>query len=81
MTKKVVYSLPQLAKKLGYHRTTLKRMEDRGVIPKPPRITFPFKGRAYTEKMAAEVEKKLADYFSKITPTDGKYEIDLEETP
>lgn len=60
----VGYTMPQLAKKLGVHRTTLKRMEDRGIIDKPGMINKPVRGRFYTEADAAKVEADIDAYFA-----------------
>lgn len=55
--------MPQLAKRLNLHRTTLKRMEDRGVILPGKWIEKPVRGRVYTEEMVKAIEKQVADYF------------------
>lgn len=75
----VGYTMPQLAKKLGYHRTTLKRMEDRGIIDKPPMITHPVRGRFYSEadaeKVQADIDAYVAlhsDSITLVSPTELK---------
>lgn len=61
----VVYTLPQLAKKLGIHRVTLMRMEQRGVLEQAKWAGPPVNGRVYTEEDAREVEKRYLAYWEK----------------
>lgn len=77
MTKiEKIYSMPQLAKRMGLHRTTLKRLEDRGVIPQGRLVDFPFKGRAYTEAEAVKIEAKVREYLAERKPQeDGAYHV------
>ena len=55
-------SLPQLAEALGVDRSTLVRLEQRGVIPKAPKIKTPFQGRAYDEALEKAVIKAFQAY-------------------
>jgi DNA-binding transcriptional MerR regulator len=58
MTKptRLVFTLPEVAKRCHVHRTTLKRMEDRGLLPAAHWIDHPMKCRVYTEKQLKEIE-------------------------
>lgn len=62
MTEKV-FTLAQLAKRTGLHRSTLVRMEQRLVIPKARWGGPPVNGRVYNEAEAKAVEKAIAEYF------------------
>lgn len=64
MSKERYYTLPQVAKRLGHHRTTLLRMEQRGVIPKATWALKPIRARVYTEADIKIVEAALTEYFS-----------------
>jgi hypothetical protein len=72
------FTLPQVAKRLELHRTTLLRMEQRGVIPKAKWTVRPFKGRVYTEADIKAIEKALEEYFNSHRPNDGGMIIDPE---
>jgi len=70
-----VITLPLLAKKLGVHRSTLKRMEDRGLIPKAKWIERPIKGRVYTEAEANEIERIVSAEMANRTTGRGELTI------
>lgn len=75
-TEERYYTLPQVAKRLQLHRTTLLRMEQRGVIPKAKWVSHPIKGRVYNEAEIAVIETKLAAYFASGRPNDEGMVID-----
>lgn len=65
MTNKTYFTLPVVAKRLGLHRTTLLRLEQRGVVPKAKWATRPFNGRIYTEEDIKATEKALDEYMKR----------------
>lgn len=58
-----VKTLPELAEELGLHRSTLVRLEQRGVIDKAPKVGKPIQGRVYDAALEAKVRKQLQAYF------------------
>lgn len=68
MKEERYYTLPQVAKRLELHRTTLLRMEQRGVIPKAAWTTKPFRARVYTEADIVALQAALDVYFSTRMP-------------
>lgn len=59
----VVKTLPQLAEEIGVHRSTLVRLEQRGIISPAPVVGKPIQGRVYDAKLEATVKKEVAEYF------------------
>jgi DNA-binding transcriptional MerR regulator len=55
-------TLPQLAKEIGIHRVTLKRMEDRGVIPEAKWAKPPQHGRRYSRDDVAKIKAAIDKY-------------------
>lgn len=65
MTEEVeVITLPQLAKRLGRHRTTILRLEQRNVLPKAAWAGPPIRGRVYTEADVKKVTELVNEYFA-----------------
>jgi predicted DNA-binding transcriptional regulator AlpA len=73
MTEVVVFTMPQVAERCGINRTTLKRMEDRGVIPQARWVTSPFRARVYTEEEVQIVEARVKAYMQRyVARRDGE---------
>jgi hypothetical protein len=62
------FTLTQVAKRLDLHRTTVLRMEQRGLIPKAKWIQKPIRGRIYTEADIKVIEAKVEEYFATGKP-------------
>ena len=57
-----VKTLPQIAAQLGVDRATLVRLEQRGVIPRAPKVRTPVQGRIYDAALEKEVIKAFQEY-------------------
>lgn len=60
-----VITLPVLAKELGIDRSTLVRLEQRGVISKAPFVGFPVQGRVYDAALVRTVKAEFGRYTAK----------------
>lgn len=60
-----VKTLPTLAKELGLDRSTMVRLEQRGVISKAPMVGAPVQGRVYDEKLEAKVRGEVERYLAR----------------
>ena len=58
-----VKTLPQLAEELGINRSTMVRLEQRGIIPMAPKVRTPIQGRVYDEALEKEVIKAYHAYM------------------
>jgi predicted DNA-binding transcriptional regulator AlpA len=70
------FTLPQVAERVKLHRTTLLRMEQRGVIPKAKWATKPFRARVYTEADIVALQRALDEYFASHMPNEAGMIID-----
>ena len=61
----LVKTLPTIAKELGMNRSTLVRLEQRGVIDMAPVVGKPIQGRVYDKKLEAKVKAQIAAYLTK----------------
>lgn len=59
-----VKTLPQLAAELGLDRSTLVRLEQRGVIDKAPKVRRPVMGRVYDEALEKKVRKQIEHHYA-----------------
>jgi DNA-binding transcriptional MerR regulator len=64
MAKKTYLTLPQVAKRVKLHRTTLLRMEQRGVIPPAKWSSRPIRARIYSEEDVVAIQTALDTYFA-----------------
>ena len=60
-----VKTLPQLAKEIGLDRSTLVRMEQRGVISMAPIVNHPIQGRVYDAALEKKVKAEVARYLER----------------
>lgn len=67
---KLVKTLPQIAEKLGCHRSTLVRLEQRGVIDKAPIVGLPVQGRVYDAALEKIVTRQYDEYKASKGRTD-----------
>ena len=69
----LVYTIRQLARKLGIDRSTLIRMEQKGQIMKARWAPKPIDGRVYTEEDVAIVMKQIEEHRSrKVNMAEGR---------
>lgn len=61
----LVKTLPTLAKELGIDRSTMVRLEQRGIIDKAPIVGKPIQGRVYDKALEAKVKKQFEDYMTR----------------
>lgn len=61
----LVKTLPTLAKELGIDRSTLVRLEQRGVIDKAPIVGKPIQGRVYDATLEKRVKAQVVAYLTK----------------
>lgn len=62
---KVVKTLPQLAEEIGVHRSTLVRLEQKGIIDKAPLVGKPVQGRVYDPELEKRVKFQVEKYLEK----------------
>lgn len=72
MTKVLVITLPQLARKLNVHRSTVKRLEDRKIIDAGKWVNGK---RVYTVEMVRKITQQFEAHMVQRTP-DGQMTVD-----
>lgn len=69
----LVKTLPTLAKELGIDRSTMVRLEQRGIIDMAPVVGKPIQGRVYDKKLEATVKAQVRAYMlAKNRQTEGR---------